>query len=236
MKDKIIIAFTYYNSPLMLQEQVRNWKQYVPKDIDIKIIVIDDGSMVYPADHELYKEVFKIPVQLYRITKDIPQNVWGARNLAFHLANIEQAKWVLILDIDHVLPSAGLDDLQSVCRKLDTSFFYHPYRYERGKEGDIQIHKHSDTFLMSPDLFWKVGGYDEDLLGYYYNSAASHFRASINRVSKGIDLESVFTIFYPSSFISDASPLEKEEKTTFKGSYKKNKKPNVLNFDWDRIL
>lgn len=221
----------------MLQEQMKHWKTYVEELSSlVKVILIDDGSMIHPAEHELNKETFEIPIELYRIKKDIPQNTFGARNLAFHISSVEGSKWVLSLDIDHVLPSRALEGFRQIKTHLSSENYYLPVRYIKEHSGIHPIGPHSDTFLSSPDLFWKVGGYDEDLTGYYYNGSALVFRRNLARISKAFGIDKVYTIFYPSSIISDASPLRDEEKKAFKGPHEFDKKPSVLNFEWERVL
>lgn len=232
--DKLVIALTYYNAPMMLQEQVKYWKTYPSESV--KIILIDDGSMTHPADHAIYKEVFKIPVELYRIKKDIPQNIWGARNLAFHIALVERTEWVLCLDIDHILPSAGVDYFLKERKVLSRSNYYVPSRKRVTEEGLTPLGNHSDSYLLSPELFWSTGGYDEDLTGYYFHGAGFRFRRSLDRVAKRTDLKEMTTHFHPSSIISDASPLENEPKILYSGIIDYKKKPSILNFEWERIL
>lgn len=236
MSNRLVIAISYYNAPLMLQEQIRCWQSY-PEHLakQVKVILVDDGSMSHPAEKELQKHSIHIPVELYRITKDIPQNIWGARNLAFHIASVEWAEWVICLDIDHILPSRGLDGFSTSKPDLVKGVYYHPTRYQKEEVGMSQIHKHLDSYLMTPELFWKVGGYDESLTGYYYNGAALRFRTSLSKIAKGELLKKMHTLFYPSSIVSDASPLEDVEKKSFKGVHTQDK-PSVLNFEWERVL
>lgn len=237
MTNKLVVALTYYNCPLMLREQMRYWQQY-SDDVasQMKVILIDDGSMLYPAEHELTKEPLKITVEVYRIKKDIPQNTFGARNLAFHIASVEGAKWVFCTDIDHVLPSAGLSGFSDIKARLLPSYVYNPARFQKQGESIFQIGRHSDTYLISPNLYWQVGGYDEELGGYYYNGAARMFRRDLSKTAKGIDLDIMFTIFHPSSEVSDASPLEHCKRGTFSSKLPDNKKPSVLNFEWERVI
>lgn len=238
MMDKLVIALSYYNAPLMLKEQIRHWQSY-PEGLanTVKVILIDDGSMISPAEKELKNHPSNLTVELYRITKDIEQNIWGARNLAFHIASVEKVKWVLCLDIDHVLPSRGLDGFSDIRSDLSRECYYNPARYEKSNIGMSSIDSHRDSYLITPDMFWKVGGYDEDLNGYYYNGAAFKFRNGLSRVAlKGNLSTKMYTLFYPSSVIEDASPLENIDKKSFKGVHDYQKKPSVLNFEWERVL
>lgn len=235
--DKLVVALTYYNCPLMLQEQMKYWQGY-PDELTqhVKVILIDDGSVVHPAEKEIKKALSRIPVELYRIKQDICQNTFGARNLALHIAKNESAKWVLCLDIDHVLPQRGLEGYMELKPGLHPSFYYYPLRYRKQQQGIIALSRHIDTYLLTPDLFWEVGGYDEDLTGYYYNGPALHFRLGLSRKTTGIDVDNLHLFFYPSTIIPDASPLQNQERKIYEGVVPRNKKPSVLNFDWERVL
>ena len=237
MPNKLVLALSYYNTPLMLAEHIKTWEQYPDELVEkIKIILVDDGSMTHPAEKELKLFNLKVTVELYRITKDIPQNIYGVRNLAFHIASVEGAKWVMCTDLDHVLPSRGLDGFHEVKGGLTSDNYYSPYRYGKDRNGIYPMSRHLDTYVMSPELFWKTGGYDEDLTGYYYNGAALYFRKKLNQISLGVPLPKVYTIFYSSDIVSDASPLSSVEKKVFTGEYSEKKKPSVLNFEWERVL
>lgn len=237
MTNKLVLAYTYYNAPLMLREQIRYWQTYTEAQVhNVKVILIDDGSIPYPAEKEIKQVNLRLPVELYRITKDIPQNTFGARNLAFHIASVENLPWVLSLDIDHVLPSSSLAGFEDLKNGLMSSFYYLPARYRKTLEGMVPISRHSDTYLISPSLFWKTGGYDEDLTGYYYNGAAHHFRIALTRLTRGVEVNKLYTVFYSSALVEDASPLEGGVKKTFAGRVSKDKEPSVLNFEWERVL
>lgn len=237
MIDKLVFALTYYNCPLMLREQIKYWQEYPDHLVDqMKVILIDDGSMTLPAEKEIKNNPLKITVELYKIVKDIPNNNFGARNLALHIASVENVKWVLCTDIDHVLPSRGLEGFKELKPTLFSSYFYLPARVQKEQNGEKALSRHSDTYLISPELYWKVGGYDEDYKGYYYNGAARLFRRGLSELAKGIEVDKVYTLFYPSTIISDASPLESVKRKTLKSFVSKKKDPSVLNFEWERVL
>lgn len=237
MTDKLVIALSYYNTPFMLREQIRNWQEFPDNMVNkVKIILVDDCSMTHPAEKELRATNVKIPVELYRITKDISQNIFGVRNLAFHIAAVEEVKWVLCLDLDHVLTVKGFEGFEEIKPNLVTSLYYHPARYIKQTSGMLPIGRHLDSFLITPDLYWKTGGYDEDFTGYYYNGASLHFRKVLNRLSKGINIDKMFTVFYPSSVVEDASPMRDQVKKTYQGTIPDSKEPSVLNFEWERVL
>jgi hypothetical protein len=236
MPDKLTIALSYYNAPLMLQEHLKHWREYPDQLLNsVKVILIDDGSMIHPAEKELKSNPPKISIELYRITKDIPQNIWGARNLAFHIASVERVKWVLCLDIDHVLPSRGLDGFSEIRPSLNTNKYYHTTRYMKMPDGICKIDKHIDSFLINPDLFWKVGGYDESLTGYYFNGAGFRFRTDLKKLAQWELLTKMHTLFYPSTIIDDASPLSGYERKRNDGWIRQGE-PSTLNFEWERVL
>src|SRR5690606_15699196 len=150
------------------------------------------------------------------------------RSLAFDIASVENASWVLSMDIDHVLLSSGLEGLYEAAPNLLPSLYYRPERLKKLIQGSTRISYHLDTYLMTPELFWRTGGYDEDLVGYYYNGSALHFRMALDRISKGVDTDIIQILFYPSTIIADASPLQNQERKIFEGTVPKDKKPSIL--------
>lgn len=232
---KTTIALAYYNSPLMLAKQMEYWRDYAQ---ETKVIVIDDHSPIPALDViKQYKQDVSCQIELYRINEDIYQNVYGARNLAFHVASDDD--WIWIVDADHVVPQ------KSIKKFIDSNStpFKHYYMPSRrsfvGSSSSILIHKHEDTFILTKETFWKTGGYDEDLVGYYYNGAARKFKDSLRKQAKEVRLRDeggVSVLFYSAQMIHDASPIGEEDRTTNPHRISHDKKPSILKFTWERQL
>ncbi len=229
---KLTLVITYYEAPLMLREQVKYWKDYSK---DVRIIIIDDHSVLYPAKLILNDVDIEATVELYRIDQDIFQNTFGARNLAFHLA--DDGEWIWNTDVDHVVP------WESIAAFLDMQCNTKGYYYIPAREIVLDteetkvIQRHSDTFILTKELYWKTGGYDEDLTGFYFNGPATRFRNALKHIAKGVPVNhGVKTLFYSTDLIKDASPISNQEKQRFIGISPFNKKPSVLKFNWERIL
>jgi len=203
----ITLGITYYDCPLMLLTQLEYWKDY-PERIkeQVRIIVVDDGSPHYPAEQVLKDSDMK--VDLYRIAEDIPFNLPGARNLIMKEAD---PGWVLLTDIDHVLPWESLVGLLGT--DLHTEMCYSPYRLQIKEYGMELIHRHKDTFLIEKEQFWNLGGYDERYTPYYHNGAIGMFRRKLIRNLPVIELNDVYVLFFGVDIISDASPLKGIPKT-----------------------
>lgn len=231
------LIISYYEAPEMLKEQIKHWEEYPP---NVRIIVVDDHSIKHSAEPILieYAGNVSCQVQLYRINQDIYQNTFGARNLGFHV--VGEGEWVWNLDVDHVVPFESIQaflDMQMSCKGC----YYLPAREEVlsnvPKTVTKEIQRHSDTFILTRETFWKTGGYDEDLIGYYFNGAATKFRQTLKSIAKGVTVNhGVKTLFYPAGIIGDASPINSMEKKRYLGIQHPNKKPSVLQFQWDRLL
>lgn len=230
---KLTLILSYYEAPLMLKEQIKYWRKY---STDVRVIIIDDHSILYPAQSILENaDTGLASVELYRIKHDIFQNTFGARNLGFHLAGDNE--WLWNTDIDHVVPMESIKafvDMQNSTK----GYYYLPIReIVVDKQQTKLIQRHSDTFILTKETYWKTGGYDEDLTGFYFNGPAQRFRNALKHVAKGIPVNhGVKTLFYSAEVISDASPITNQEKVRFIGISPFNKKPTVLKFDWERIL
>lgn len=141
---RINYVIPYYNNPLMLQQQIENFSTWGRLLNRFRILIIDDGSAIpAKADPE---------IEIYRIEEDIPWNQHGARNLGAHLCK----GWTIFADIDHVLDAKNVRRV--LAHKASPSCFY---RFI-GRAGPCY-----NQFLMTTDLYWKAGGYDEDYCGHY---------------------------------------------------------------------
>lgn len=238
----------YYDQPAMLRKQVEVWHTY-PKWTwkFLELILVDDGSPNHPAFDVLMEQPLPpFLVQLYRIQEDIPWNHGGARNLAFDRMG---EGWAVLTDIDHILP------LESVCSLLFIDLLpalvYIPDRYRiRGVMNWEEIERHSDSFILTRERFWGVGGFDEDFSGYW-NGVSGPFRKALKRCSGIIELTDVCFHLYGSDVIQDASvgvfgrkgseyDINMCKSSTLKRNYSRALKvyspKNPLRFNWEQVI
>ena len=145
--------------------------QYPP---GLQIIVVDDGSPE-PAREvlALAEPHVRAHLRLYRIGEDIPWNRSGARNLAAMKATTD---WVCMADLDHVLPAAAAAHLLEF--EPQPEFWYRLRRYRNGRADETrmkdmipreqefgEVKPHIDSYVITRDMYWSVGGYDEDFAG-----------------------------------------------------------------------
>jgi hypothetical protein len=224
----ITIVMAYYNNPTMLKRHIEEWKEY-PKGF--RAIIVDDGSE--EAALPILKENCPIPLQLYRITVDKPWNQNCARNLAM----THSRGWCLMTDMDHLLTieeanKINLEDYQE-------QYAYKPLR--RRANGDPYDKRHPNSFLLTHDLFWEVGGYNENTCGWY--GTDSMFRKKL----KNRTLEtSLFALNLYEGVIEDAITRTygrkdshyhlANNKRLIKDIKQNNLPTTSLNFPWIRQL
>ena len=151
----VTLVVPYYENPQFFEKQVLFWRSY-PSDLQpyLSIIVVDDGSplpCVRPSDCPR--------LRLFRIEVDVRWNWLAARNIGAHHA---ADGWLLFTDMDHVVPA---DTLRAVIygeHRPDVV-----YAFSRREYIGQVTSPHSASFLMTRDLFWQIGGYDEALSGHY---------------------------------------------------------------------
>lgn len=150
----------YYDNPGMLAKQFVHLEAMAPKlKAHLRVIVVDDGSPKAPATLPDASPGF--PIEIYRITVDVPWNQDAARNIAVHHA---PAGWLLLTDIDHMVPEETLRVVMknTLCERT-------VYRFSRVSAPDMAPYKpHPNSWLMTKAMFDYVGGYDETLcIGAY---------------------------------------------------------------------
>lgn len=161
MNNKFTLIYPYYENPVFLGHQIRGWWKW-PKGLGdfIKLIVVDDGSPENPAS-DVFDQHPELPFEtkLFRIGVDVRWNWLAARNIGAHHA---EDGWLLLTDMDHiVMPNVA-------CALIKGS--YDPrviHRFSRKEHTGETIHPHPNSWFMTRKMYWKVGGYDETLSGYY---------------------------------------------------------------------
>lgn len=154
----VTMIVPYYENPQWFAKQILHWSGYqMEHRRHLRVVVVDDGSQLDPASSVL-KLVKYDGLRLYRIGVDVRWNWLAARNIGVHHAETE---WVMLTDIDHVLPPDTLEAL--IYGKFSEANIYRFSRHERGQ----QIHPHPNSWFMTREMYWRVGGYDEALSGHY---------------------------------------------------------------------
>ena len=188
MNNKITIAMPYYEAPDMLRVHLDNWLTY-PDHIaeQFSAVIVDDGSPMFPAE-DVLKEYPKpkFPIQLFRVDKNIPWNHGGARNLSMNQA---PEGWVLTMDIDLVLDAVAAERLVEM--ELNPWVIYKPDRLDLINEEWTRAKRHPESFIMTRDMFWRVGGFDEDFTGYW-NGAFTPFRKALKRTGRVVEVDDVY--------------------------------------------
>ena len=223
----ITIVMAYYNNPTMLERHLEEWEKYPD---GFQAVIVDDGS------EEPALPILKncpIPVQLYRVLIDKPWNQNGARNLAMTHAE----GWCLMTDVDHLLTSEEARKIK--IEEYHSSLAYKPRRV---KPDGSEYKRHPNTYLLTKDLYWSCGGYDEDFCGHYGTDAT--FRRHLGKSITNTD-QFALTL-YGRDVIHDASTRTLGRKGT---EYHVSNSPRLrdkrknggepippLQFPWERQL
>lgn len=203
------LVMAYYENAGMLQEHRRQWLK-LPRDIqqNLSVTLIDDGSPTAPAFDALEPgqwaelKCFLDRVQLWRMGVDVRWNQDACRNIGVREA---KTPWVLLTDMDHVVPAATWRELMTV--KLNK---HRAHRFGRVNAPALDPYKpHPNSWAMTRGMYWTIGGYDEALAGNY--GTDGDFLVRTRRVADVADLAAVL-VRYPREVIGDASTTTLERK------------------------
>jgi len=156
---RVSIVFPYYDNPEMLRFQLGHFGNYSQEALDAcEIVIVDDCSPVFPA-RDVIRGCDLPNIRLFRLGVDLPWNQDAARNIGAHEA---RGEYLLLTDIDHVVPESTLSEL---CDIEDNLSVYTLAR--KAHFSDKVIPSHVNSYFLSKALYWGIGGYDEDFWGTY---------------------------------------------------------------------
>lgn len=192
--DALTLVLPYYCNPGMLREQQRVWRTYGNLGSAVHVVIVDDGSPKGHAAKALEFDGAVASLRLYRTKVDVRWNWLFCRNLGVHVAETE---WVFLTDIDHVVPVDTLRAILTEPHERNCA-----YRFARQAASGKPIKPHPNTWLMTTDLYDRVGGYDERLSGYYGTDA--EFRSRVELSAAAVVMRTWPVLLYSRQEIADA--------------------------------
>lgn len=161
---QLSICLPFYRNSQMLAHQYGVWAGY-PSALRVEIVLVDDGSPEPAAS--VPRPVGLPPLRIFRVAEDRPWRQHGARNIAAHHA---EAPWLLMTDMDHVVP---MESLATLLEHLDSARSGDVFMFRRLDAPDLRPklkngveHPHTNTYAVAKTKYWALGGYDEDCAGY----------------------------------------------------------------------
>jgi hypothetical protein len=165
----------------MLARHYRNWSLW-PESVKarVEIVLVDDASPSGAAA-DVPRPVGIPSLSIYRVLVDKPWHQHAARNLA---AKVAAGRWLVMTDMDHSISQrAASRMLQKIDRgEVSDGSIYTLHRVDaltglatRGRRWRKKPHPNS--FFLTRQTYWHIGGYDEDLVGLYGTDIAFRRRA-----------------------------------------------------------
>lgn len=242
------IVMPFYRNTSMLALQFDAWAAWSKRVHEsVEIVLVDDCSpepaIAVPRPDRLP------PLSIYRVTEDRPWHQHAARNLGAHVA---AGPWLLLTDMDHMLPESSAASLLKRIRmgSLDETTTYMLDRVEAdtgaptlGRDGTPKPHPNS--FVLTREHFWRIGGYDEDYCGVYGTDGL--FRSRAFKGGNRGHLKRIALQRYWRDIVADAStvglprkegrdPGAKRAVMEAKAARGEAGVVKVLQFDWERVL
>lgn len=242
----LTLVMPYYENPGMLAKQYTEWERW-PAEVQesIMVILVDDGSQLVPADR-VNRSLHLPGIQIWRVDEDRPWHQHAARNLGAHVA---PDGWLLMTDMDHILTAENAESLLRRLPKMDAQAIYTLHRVEADTGEDTlnergQKKPHPNSFVLTRELYWRIGGYDEDYCGVY--GTDSLFKRRAFAVGRKEHLKKVALVRYWRDLITDAStnaprkegrdPNALERIRAAKIARGEPDTVKVLQFKWERVL
>ena len=201
----ISLVFAYYENPSMLELQWKEIAEYPASVKDkLEVLIVDDGSPTRPAVDVVRPQ--NLPrLSIFRIDRDLRWNQDAARNIGAYEA---QSPWLLLTDIDHVVPAETLRHLIGL--KKDPSVFYtfSRIKFATGEKRE----PHPNSYFMTKDLYWAIGGHDEDYAGIYGKDFL--FRKRAHRHTSEVVLNGAPLARVGSTLVGDAGTRTISRKNT----------------------
>lgn len=244
--DQVTLVVPYYRNRGMLALQVAAWNRF-PKAF--RIVVVDDGSPepAAPIILEHASGALLDRLQLYRIGVDISWNRGGARNLGATQARTE---WLIHVDIDHLLPPECAAALLKA--EVSPNRWYRFRRFRCGRADETrrkdaipreqafgEIKPHIDSYLITKNLYWDAGGYNEAFSGCL--GGGSPFLQELEKLAPVAQLpDDVHLYVYTRDRCPDASDFSLSRETGEFAARKRRLNGNLrgsdpLRFPWERV-
>lgn len=263
MPSSLSLVIPFYRNPRMLRRQLLVWRdEWSPEQkAEVEVILVDDGSPAGEAAVEVLEEVWDgdmtglPPLSLYRVLIDRPWNQHGCRNLG---ARAAAGPWLLMTDMDHVLSASTLGEVLRLLPDLGgrevvtfgrvdapptlTWRADHWTEFQRTRREDGSLKPHVNSYVVSRERYWALGGYDEDFVGY--GTDAQFRRKLFGKGSVTHHLEHAPLIRVDRAVIPDASTttLSRTDRCRVKAVLARKAaegradQTTVLNFPWERVL
>ena len=204
MIPRISLVMPYYDNPGMLAKHYATWAAF-PDHLKrrIEIVIVDDGSPGVAAA-EVPRPKGLPSLKIFRVTVDLPWHQHAARNIGAHEA---RGPFLLLTDMDLLVPENTFVELLNLTPdresvvytflRIDADTMQPKLHPTTGEE-----HPHPNTFAMSKEFYWRVGGYDEDYCGIYGTDGL--FRKKLWKIAKHEPLR-LPIIRYSREVLPDAS-------------------------------
>lgn len=248
MGARLSLIMPFYDNAGMLALQYEAWAAWKPELSERwRIILVDDGSPTPAMDVPRPDGLPEL--QIYRVLEDRPWHQHAARNLGAHVA---PDGWMLMTDMDHQLRAKHAGKLVQL---LDLGHLHDGTAYTLARVEadtgeptlgrDLRPKPHPNSFVMSRETYWRIGGYDEDFCGTYGTDGL--FRTRMRERVGVSHLKNVPLTRYWRELVPDASTRTLERKEGRDPGAKKLVRQRkaaegrthqivTLNFPWERVL
>jgi len=224
MLNKLSLITLYYNQPDALKFHINNFLSYKKEVLKkIEIIIVDDGSMKYPAINVLtdLNAFEKLPIVLHRIDVDIKWNMPEANNVAFDNCHND---YICRFDIDHFFTDTDISKLLETL--IDENSFF---TFDRICDGKY-IKPSPNAYITHIKLINDLKGYNEYFSGNYgYDDIDFYERVSKRTTIKKIDVCIQVNPYYSTPDIIRDSSINKKK-------LRENKRPAYRNVHKDSYL